>query len=147
MLWMRSLFLLAVILSGIAPTALSQPTVVRDSVCFTFSDPTARSVAVVGDFNGWSKDEDLLKKGEDGRWSLIKKLEAGSHQYKFVVDGEQYENDPHNQATITNYNNSGENSVFLLSEEGTIVLTAAPPTRARTFGMSIPPQQIPGRSI
>lgn len=118
---------IVVLVCSIATISLSQPIRVEEGVRFSFADPAAKSVSVVSDFNGWSKDEDPMGKEGSGSWSLVKKLSPGAYQYKFVVNGERYENDPLNPVTIPNYNNSGKNSIFVLTEEGTILLTSDPP--------------------
>ena len=104
-----------------------QPQVVDGGVRFTYVDIHARSAALVGDFNGWSKDENPMMQGEDGYWSVVKKLRPGIYQYKFVVDGERYETDPVNPATIDNFNKSAKNSVFVLTDRNEIVFTSTAP--------------------
>ena len=53
-----------------------------------FDDPTARRVAMVGDFNGWDASSTTLVR-DDGthRWSATLALRDGVHRYAFVVDG------------------------------------------------------------
>ena len=48
-------------------------------------------MALVGDFNGWSKDSHPLS-GPDrwGWWSITIDLPAGRHGYMFVVDGDRF---------------------------------------------------------
>jgi len=118
---------IVVFVCSIVTISLSQPILVKEGVRFSFSDHGAKSVSVVSDFNGWSKDEDQMGKEGSGSWSLVKKLSPGAYQYKFVVDGARYENDPLNPVTIPNYNNSGKNSIFVLTDDGTILLTSDPP--------------------
>jgi 1,4-alpha-glucan branching enzyme len=57
---------------------------------FHFAPPagtTPAAVDVAGDFNGWSTTATPMSKGGDGSFSATVGLSAGSHQYKFVVDG------------------------------------------------------------
>ena len=53
-------------------------------------------VAVAGSFNGWSKDSHVLRDTGEGRYELVVTLPKGPHEYKFVLDGTQWELDPHN---------------------------------------------------
>ncbi|MBM2841964.1 MAG: putative glycosidase, partial [Bacteroidetes bacterium] len=106
---------------------LAQPRADGDAVRFTFVDNGAKEVSLVGDFNGWSKDEASMKKDGDGRWSTVLKLSPGIYQYKYFVDRKRYENDPGNPVMIENYNKSGKNSVFILTESREILLASTPP--------------------
>jgi hypothetical protein len=64
-------------------------------VRFVLDAPTAQSVALVGDFNGWSRTATPLDVGEaPGRWTISLTLPSGRHEYAFVVDGEQWVADP-----------------------------------------------------
>ena len=52
------------------------------------TDPEARRVAVVGDFNGWRSDATpLMREPGTPRWSVTLALRDGQHRYAFVVDG------------------------------------------------------------
>ena len=111
---------IAVVLAGVmvlgATTGgIAQPTIVQDGVRFAYTGQVKYSVSVVGDFNGWSKEVDPLKAGPDGVWSTVRPLRPGLYQYKFLVDGTDYVNDPDNPALIDNYNRSSQNSVFVLT--------------------------------
>jgi 1,4-alpha-glucan branching enzyme len=50
--------------------------------------PGASMVSLVGDFNHWNPEDDLLARGRDGIWRLRKKLFTGVYRYKYIVDGE-----------------------------------------------------------
>ena len=70
----------------------------RDTVYlvrFTLVHPAARSVALVGDFNGWSPAATPLA-GETtkGVWSVSVPMTRGRHEYAFIVDGERWMSDP-----------------------------------------------------
>jgi 1,4-alpha-glucan branching enzyme len=56
-------------------------------VIFSLHAPYATEVCVAGTFNGWDNHHDPLKKSTKGRWKLVKYLELGTHEYRFVVDG------------------------------------------------------------
>jgi 1,4-alpha-glucan branching enzyme len=63
----------------------------------TFSLPAeveAETVALCGDFNDWAPDSIQLKRDANGRWTTDVDLEAGrSYRYRFLLDGERWEND------------------------------------------------------
>ncbi|RPH36786.1 hypothetical protein EHM92_03905, partial [bacterium] len=113
---------------GCMSDALAQPRAVEGGVEFTFRGETRKSVSLVGDFNGWSKDETPLAKDSSGVWRVTRTIGPGIYQYKFVLDGTEYVNDPGNPMTIENYNKSGRNSVFVVGQEGEVLLSATPPS-------------------
>ena len=49
--------------------------------------PDAQDVLVGGTFNGWDPKQTPMRKNADGTWRVTLRLPAGSHEYKFVVDG------------------------------------------------------------
>jgi 1,4-alpha-glucan branching enzyme len=55
---------------------------------FRFYRPEASFISLVGDFNHWNPEDDLLARGNNGIWRLKKKLFRGVYRYKFIVDGE-----------------------------------------------------------
>ncbi|MCP5487705.1 MAG: ankyrin repeat domain-containing protein [Verrucomicrobia bacterium] len=57
-------------------------------VTFTYQNRKARSVALVGEFNGWNTDANLMKLVKVGRWETTVNLPEGDYAYKFHVDGE-----------------------------------------------------------
>ncbi len=77
-------------------------------VTFQYEAPDASNVFLAGEMNGWSDSANPLT-NEDGVWSLVLDLEAGSYQYKFVVDG-QWNADPNN-ANGTDDGFGGQNSL------------------------------------
>jgi 1,4-alpha-glucan branching enzyme len=62
-------------------------------------EPTARSVAIVGDFNGWDPSGSQLERLPDGVWTTTLALPAGRYHYQFLVDGERWVADPLAQET------------------------------------------------
>ena len=60
----------------------------RHHVDFFCDAPEARSVGLVGDFNGWDLAATPMHREPDGRWMASLELEHGHHQYLFVVDGQ-----------------------------------------------------------
>jgi hypothetical protein len=62
-------------------------------VQFRLDAPGASSVHLAGSFTAWSADHPL-REVAPGVWSAVVPLEAGVHDYLFVVDGEQWLPDP-----------------------------------------------------
>jgi 1,4-alpha-glucan branching enzyme len=57
-------------------------------VNFYYASPSARSVYLVGDFNGWDPTSHPLRRRADGGWFIEVQLTHGHHQYQFLVDDE-----------------------------------------------------------
>ena len=60
---------------------------------FSFRAPDALSVQLVGDFTQWQERPINLQKGVGGVWRTVVPLPAGTHHYRFLVDGE-WRDDP-----------------------------------------------------
>ena len=59
------------------------------------NDNKAHTVAIAGDFNGWSPEANLLEDPDgDGIWTATLDLEPGRYEYMFVLDGEKWFPDP-----------------------------------------------------
>lgn len=69
---------------------------VKETVLFEYFDPSAKIVTVVGDFNRWNPTARPLKRDAGGLWKVKVRLAPGTYQYKFVVNGERWEEDPLN---------------------------------------------------
>ncbi|WP_165074688.1 redoxin domain-containing protein [Paludisphaera rhizosphaerae] len=67
----------------------------------------AKSVALVGTFTDW-KNRPLAMTGPDaqGNYSTTIPLEAGSHEYKFLIDGQTFRHDPGNPNSAGFFHNS-----------------------------------------
>jgi cyclomaltodextrinase / maltogenic alpha-amylase / neopullulanase len=72
-----------------------------------------QSVAVAGDFNGWTPSNSLFTK-QGKNWSLTLSLNPGAYVYQMVVDG-KWLLDPSNKDSVSN-NMGGFNSVLQLGE-------------------------------
>ena len=68
---------------------------------FSFKAPAAESVLLAGDFTHWTKNPIAMRKQPDGIWSATVLLTAGTHQYRFVVDGE-WRDDPECKIRVQN---------------------------------------------
>jgi alpha-amylase/alpha-mannosidase (GH57 family) len=113
----------------VVTAAAAQPAAGPEGVRFALFDSTANAVAVAGDFNGWSKDDLPMTSNGRGLWSAVRRLSNGVYQYKFIIDGNRYILDPANSASVQNFDNSATNSVFVVAEDGRVILTAEPPQR------------------
>lgn len=56
--------------------------------------PSARSVAIAGDFNSWEPIE-LEDADGDGVWAAHLAVDPGIYEYMFVLDGTRWVTDPH----------------------------------------------------
>ena len=54
---------------------------------FTYINPNARSVSVVGSFNDWDETKNALVPMGDGVWSTNIMLAPGRYEYQLMVDG------------------------------------------------------------
>lgn len=61
--------------------------VARNLVEFRIFKPRARLISVVGDFNNWNPENDILERTDGGIWRIRKRLSDGIYRYKFIVDG------------------------------------------------------------
>lgn len=56
--------------------------------------PSAQSVSVAGDFNGWNPEKTKLERTDGGMWTVTLPLKPGRYEYMFVIDGKQWIADP-----------------------------------------------------
>jgi 1,4-alpha-glucan branching enzyme len=56
-------------------------------VNFYCAAPSAQSVYLVGDFNGWDPTSHPMRRRVDGWWFIEMQLSHGHHRYRFLVDG------------------------------------------------------------
>lgn len=62
------------------------------TVVFEANCPLATTVSVAGSFNNWAVDKDMLKKDKKtGLWTGKVTLDAGDYEYKFVCDGQYWD--------------------------------------------------------
>ncbi len=54
---------------------------------FSVSAPGASRVTVAGTFNGWNMDQHLMTRLADGTWTLEMELPKGTHEFKYIADG------------------------------------------------------------
>lgn len=66
----------------------------QKTVKFSYTAPHAKSVAVAGSFNKWSATAHPMKKNAKEQWNCSLKLAPGRYEYRFVVNGNEWVNDP-----------------------------------------------------
>ncbi len=90
------------------------PRVENDRLIFLFHDDTAKTVAVVGDFNRWEASRGGLTKDAGGLWRIeIQAPLPGRYEYKFLVDGNRWIEDPSNGQKVPD-GFGGLNSVLII---------------------------------
>jgi 1,4-alpha-glucan branching enzyme len=90
------------------------PRVENGRLLFLFHDDTATRVSVAGDFNEWSPITTPLKRNGSGLWSTdIVVPSAGRFEYKFIIDGQRWIDDPSNGMKVPD-NYGGLNSVVVV---------------------------------
>ncbi|WKW11133.1 isoamylase early set domain-containing protein [Pseudogemmatithrix spongiicola] len=67
---------------------------VRVATQFVFESSTARSVAVVGEFNGWDGSALPMTQVTPGVWEATLPLPPGRHVYAYLIDGTLLVADP-----------------------------------------------------
>ncbi len=88
-------------------------------VSFKISDDAVKqfsTASLVGDFNNWDSSKDRMKKlKKDGSFSIQKTLESGKeYQFKYLLDGENWINDPETDKLISTQFEDSQNSVVIL---------------------------------
>jgi hypothetical protein len=85
-------------------------------IAFTFFDPEARQVQVLGSWNDWQGPGLEMEQVEEGTWQAALPLLPGSqYQYKFLVDGARWLDDPANPRKAWD-GFGGFNSVMALTD-------------------------------
>ena len=74
-----------------------QPPLVR----FELTNLSARKVCVAGNFNNWRPEATEMIPTGGGKWAKELRLQPGTYEYRFVVDGE-WTTDPMASGTVPN---------------------------------------------
>jgi len=109
------------VLLAASGTAVGEVVSVDGGVEFRYEDPSAGSVSVAGDFNGWNTNANPMTLGDDGVWSTVLDLDPGTYEYKFVVNGTEWIADPGNPQVVGAYGNSE----LTVDEDGEVVIEGA----------------------
>lgn len=92
------------------------PRVENGKLVFWYHDDAARQVSIAGDFNDWNPTQTYFTKHASGMWyAALPLLLPGTYQYKLVVDGERWLEDPSNGLKAED-NHGGFNSVLHIAE-------------------------------
>ena len=87
------------------------------TLTFTFEDPNAGQVALIGSFNGWRPDGAVRTEKKGSRWIFHIDVEPGRYEYAFLVDGDEIVPDP--QAVFRRNNGFGTpNSIVYATING-----------------------------
>jgi 1,4-alpha-glucan branching enzyme len=63
----------------------------------------ARSIAVLGEWNGWNADAHPLERRKDGSWSATVTMEAGRpYRFRYLLDGRHWGNDEGADSAVVN---------------------------------------------
>jgi len=77
------------------------PKQTKEGVIFSYHDPIAQDVQLVGDFSNWEPVEDVMVQEKKNKiWKGVIPLSPGTYQYKFIVDG-KWKIDPYNPGAVT----------------------------------------------
>lgn len=98
------------------PTVTVSPVVDGSKVVFYYESATAAKVEVFGSMNNWESGFEMTK--DDNVFSYTCELDAGTYQYKFVVNGSEWIVDPVNPNTVED-GLGGSNSSFEVTAAST----------------------------
>ena len=71
------------------------------------------TVELLGDFNEWSPGTTALKKRKGGRFSTTISLPSGEYRFRYLVDGQNWLNDPEADKYVPN-NYGSDDSVVII---------------------------------
>jgi len=99
--------------SIVTPVSFDSTAAVQVAQPFTYIDPTAKSVAVVGNFNDWDASKGTLTSTADSVWSGNIMLAPGRYEYQLVVDGKWIPDPSAQHSAKSEF--GGTNSVVIVS--------------------------------
>lgn len=92
----------------------SAPRVENGHLVFVYHDDEARTVSLAGDFNNWNAGSNSLTRDAAGLWlCTVATPGPGRYEYKFVVDGKRWTEDPGNGVRVSD-GYGGLNSVLVI---------------------------------
>jgi 1,4-alpha-glucan branching enzyme len=75
----------------------------------------SQQVSLVGDFNQWNEQEGAMKKQRNGNFVLTLDLATGAeYQFRYILDGKHWENDPSADKYVPNNVCGADNSVVVV---------------------------------
>jgi len=106
--------IIAMMILGGCAIQYGAPILSEKGITFKVHVPGAKQVAIVGSFNNWDRQKNLMSGPEgDGWWSITLPLSPGRHEYLFLIDGTIWHLDPHGTG-MTDDGFGGKNSVLYL---------------------------------
>jgi len=89
---------------GLLQDRLAPKQVDKGKILFRYYSPSAKTVTVAGEFNGWEFKQDqsrtvYLKKNEKDIWEALVSMGSGRYHYKFVIDYQSWVLDSNNPLT------------------------------------------------
>ncbi len=100
-------------------------------------DGVAKTVSLAGTMNDWNAGAmPLAGPDKDGVWSATVELVSGRHQYKFVVDGSRWLQDPQNREGVSD-NRGGNNSVLRLGRIAQLTTSTAQVGDGQVEGLAL----------
>ena len=63
----------------------------KRKVIFELDAPEAQKVELAGDFTDWDKKPVGMSKKKGGSWRASVRLDPGTYQYRFLVDGQWFD--------------------------------------------------------
>ncbi len=92
------------------------PRIENGRLVFWYHNDSVFSVSLAGDFNDWNPQATPFDQHSSGLWLVeLEPPKSGSYQYKFVVNGELWVDDPSNGLKVAD-NHGGFNSVLNLTD-------------------------------
>ena len=71
------------------------------------------SVAVLGDFNDWNPEADVMNRLKSGDFKTTLELEKGkSYQFRYLKDGEIWDNEPEADDSVANFHGSRNSIIY-----------------------------------
>jgi len=99
---------------GLNTVGCGPPRVEDGHLIFVYHDDAAKSVALAGDFNNWDEEASPLTRDSSGLWlTTLKTPAAGRYQYKFIVGGKRWTEDPSNGMKVSD-GYGGLNSLLII---------------------------------
>lgn len=120
---MKKLLILYLLLAGLL--VFSAVYVENGKVVFTFKEALdAKVVYLAGTFNNWNPTGLAMKK-EGDVWKVTLDLEPGTYQYKYVIEGKNWKEDPEAPGYVDD-GFGGYNGIFsLVEKDGKLLIVAA----------------------
>ncbi len=119
----KSKFIILLLLSLFLMSSVSAslPKKAKGGIEFSYENPSAEAVFLVGEFNNWDITKTPMKKDDKGIWRVTIKFDRGVYQYKFYFDG-QYIQDPDNPDSQPDPY-GGKNSTITVDKYGNVTRT------------------------